>query len=71
MIRNYEDKQAALGSHSVFSTLILTVLIYSDLPISFCISCGIYYINETEEILSHVSITLIGLLVISVFLCEC
>lgn len=71
MISNYEDKQAALGSHSIFNTLILTLLIHSDFPISFCISCGIYYITETEEILSHLNTPLGGLLVISVFSCEC
>lgn len=71
MINSFEEKQADLVSHSVFSTLILTLLIYPDFLISFCFSCGIYCITETEEILSHLNITLVGLLVISVFLCEC
>lgn len=68
MISNCEEKQAALDSHSVFSTLILTLLIYPDFPTSFCISCGIHYITETEEILSHLNITLVGLLL---FLFSC
>jgi len=68
-----KNKQVALCSHSVFSTLILTLLIFPDFHNSFSISCGIYYVTETEEILKKfekLNFVLVDRLVISGFLHE-
>lgn len=59
-----------MGSHLVFGTLILTLLIFPGFHLPLSIRCGIYYVTETEEVFYHLSIALIGLLIISLSLCE-